>query len=324
MRAGDRVGVAVSGGADSVGLLRLLLELRTELGVVLSVIHINHSLRGREADEDESFVAKIAQQFGLEAHLCYADVRSQAREHALSLEAAGRKLRYELFAKTAAEHRLGCIATGHTLDDQAETVLLKFLRGTWTRGLAGIYPKRQIGDHFDGAPDLPIVRPLLNQRRSELRQYLESIGQPWREDATNADHSFTRNRIRHELLPLIEGHYSSAVAALLSGMAEIARDEQEYWDARTAILFGQCGGKMLAQSEDECTCWLDSCKFSKLALAEQRRLVSFILGSFVPDLHHIEVARLAILHGKTASLPGGMDLTVSPGGELQVRRRARP
>jgi tRNA(Ile)-lysidine synthase len=190
--------------------------------------------------------------------------------------------------------------------------------------VAGVYPKRQICDEKSGHQKILIVRPLLNERRAELRQYLESVKQPWREDTTNIDPCFTRNRIRHELLPLIERHYSPGIATLLSGMAEIARNEQDYWDIRSAALFAQCGGHIVARSDHELRCRLDFCNFSKLALAEQRRLVAFVLGSFAPDLHHIEAARAAILRGKTTSLPGGLDLSVSPDGELLVRRRVGP
>src|SRR5271166_2552849 len=144
MRAGDRVAVAVSGGADSVALLRVLRELRPELGIVLAVAHFNHGLRGEQSAADEAFVAELAKQHGLQFFAGHGDVRSHASAAKLSIEAAGRELRYRWFAQLAREQRFDCIATAHTRDDQAETVLLKFLRGAGTRGLAGIYPQRML------------------------------------------------------------------------------------------------------------------------------------------------------------------------------------
>src|SRR5438270_12865780 len=139
MRAGDRVGVAVSGGADSVALLRILLELRAEVGVVLSVVHLNHCLRGAHSDADAEFVADLGLEHKLQFFSKQVDVRAYAAERKLGVEAAGRELRYNFFDELASEARLNRVATAHTLDDQAETVLLRLLRGAWTRGLAGIY-----------------------------------------------------------------------------------------------------------------------------------------------------------------------------------------
>src|SRR5947209_14318801 len=199
MKAGDRVGVAVSGGADSVALLRILLELRSELGIVVFAVHVNHQLRGADSDADEAFVGALAQQYGLELFSRCISVRGHvAANKALGLEAAGRELRYCFFHDVAQEQKLDCIATAHSRDDQAETVLLKLVRGAWTRGLAGIYPLQPLSS------SAMVVRPLLHEPREALRCYLRELQQPWREDATNQDRSFARNRIRHELVPLLE------------------------------------------------------------------------------------------------------------------------
>ena len=149
LHAGDRVGVAVSGGADSVALLRIMLELRQELGIILSVVHFNHKLRRAEAEADEQFVAQLAHQHKLELHIGSGDVAAYARNQHLSTEAAARQLRYRYFRRLLEEKTLNRIATGHTLDDQAETVLLRVVRGAGTRGLAGIYPQLQVnGSQF--------------------------------------------------------------------------------------------------------------------------------------------------------------------------------
>ncbi|ABF39067.1 tRNA(Ile)-lysidine synthetase-like protein [Candidatus Koribacter versatilis Ellin345] len=224
-RPGDRVGVAVSGGADSVALLRGLLELRSELGIALSVVHLHHGIRGAEADADEQFVADLAGQFDLSLHLERVDVPSHSSQEKLSLETAARDLRYAFFRRLLESSACDKVATAHTLDDQAETVLLRILRGTGTRGLAAIPPFR------DASPELAacIVRPLLGTERTEVETYLKSLNQPWREDSTNTDPKHLRNRIRHELLPMLEAEYNPALRQSLANLAEIARAEEEYW-----------------------------------------------------------------------------------------------
>ena len=222
VQAGDRLGVAVSGGADSVALLRGFLEARKELGVVLSVVHLHHGIRGTEADADAEFVCQLARAHDVEFHRADADAPGFAAEHHLSLEAAGRRLRYRFFNELISAGKLDRVATAHNFDDQAETVLLRFLRGAWTRGLAGIYPSAHEGR---------IIRPLLGTPRSEILEYLRAIGQPWREDLSNANRDFLRNRVRHELLPLLEREFNPAIRDTLSSLAEIARSEDEYWTA---------------------------------------------------------------------------------------------
>jgi tRNA(Ile)-lysidine synthase len=272
LRAGDRVGVAVSGGIDSVALLRLLIELRYDLGIVLSIVHFNHRLRGAESDADQEFVAKLAREHGLEFHCGSGDVAQQAAAEHSGVEAAARQLRYRFFRSRlgsgeGSEEELGPhalrglkpsslvelngtaeavpipkpmvppaspatlnkIATGHTLDDQAETVLMRLIRGTGLRGLGGIYP-RILVEHEDGEGHGEIVRPLLGIRRAELKQYLADLKQPWREDSTNDDSSFTRNRVRSLVLPLLEREFNPAVVESFAELAEIARDEKDYWD----------------------------------------------------------------------------------------------
>ncbi len=223
MRTGDRVGVAVSGGADSVALLRLLLELRGELGLVLAVVHFNHKIRGADADADERFVAELAAVHGLEFYCESSDTPLYARQRHLSLEAAGRDLRYAFFMNLLAG-KLKSVATAHTMDDQAETVLLRIVRGAGTRGIAGIYPQLAVAGGTGH-----IVRPLLGIRRHEVRGYLKALDQPWREDASNLDVKHTRNRLRQELMPLIEREFNPSVVKVLAEMAEVARGEEEYW-----------------------------------------------------------------------------------------------
>jgi tRNA(Ile)-lysidine synthase len=220
LRPGERVGVAVSGGADSVALLRLLLELRERLGIVLSIVHFNHKLRGKASDADEAFVAKLAEKFGLTLHLGRADVAGKARREKANLEEAARKARYGFFAKLVEQGIVDRVATAHTIDDQAETVLAHILRGTGLAGLAAIYPVTQHA-----------VRPLLGVRRAELRPYLRSKKQSWREDATNLDTTRLRARIRKKLLPFLEKQFQRSVVEHLAALAEHAREEEALFQA---------------------------------------------------------------------------------------------
>jgi tRNA(Ile)-lysidine synthase len=223
LHVGDRVAVAVSGGADSVALLLLLLELRSELGIVLSVAHVNHQLRGAESDGDESFVAKLAEVRGLEFHSRRAPVNPSGP----AIENTARKLRYDFFRRLAAEKLATKIATGHTLDDQAETVLLRIFRGTGIRGLAAIHPRLLLEDGATRRCEL--VRPLLSARRKDLREFLQIEGQGWRDDSSNDNVAFLRNRVRHRLLPSIEDEFGEAAVEHLAELAEIARAEDEMW-----------------------------------------------------------------------------------------------
>jgi len=294
LRAGDRVGVAVSGGLDSVALLRLLLELRAELGIVVLAVHFNHKLRAAESAADQEFVANLAGEYGLEFYADSGDVAGLAADAHSGVEAAARELRYRFFQRLlgsgsaedlatagakaqdleslsrslesaalpksipqglrpapldnirgasettpfpssgrrieeAPAQILNKIATGHTLDDQAETVLLRLVRGTGLRGLGAIYP-RIVVEYEDGDGRGEIVRPLLGVRRRELEKYLTDLKQSWREDSSNTDSKFTRNRVRSLVLPLLEREFNPAVVETFSELAEIARDEEDYWD----------------------------------------------------------------------------------------------
>jgi tRNA(Ile)-lysidine synthase len=294
VRAGDRVGVAVSGGADSVALLRALLELRAKLGIVLAVAHFNHSLRGEQSDGDEAFVAELAKQHELEFFAGHAKVRDHATAHKLSIETAARELRYQWLGQLAREHRFDCIATAHTRDDQAETVLLKFLRGAGTRGLAGIYPVLVADDDNKGAR---IVRPLLCVGRDEVEAYLTALDQSWREDETNLDRRFLRNRVRHELLPLLDREYNPNIRVILNELADVSRAEEEYWES----LVRETGA--LVQPDE-----LRLQGFAELPIALQRRLLRRFAEQNGPalDFEHVEkLRRCALGESLRAELPGG-------------------
>ncbi|HXM93759.1 MAG TPA: tRNA lysidine(34) synthetase TilS [Candidatus Dormibacteraeota bacterium] len=225
---GERVAVAVSGGADSVALLLLLLEIREKLGVVLSVVHFNHQLRGHAADADERFVAKLAVKYGLPFYAGTTDVGAKARREKRNVEDAARHARYDCFAELVADGRVTRIAVAHTMDDQAETVLAHILRGTSLAGLGGIHP-------IAG----PVVRPLLGYRRAELRSFLKAKKQSWREDVTNTDLTRLRARVRSKLLPLLEKQFRTSAVEHLAALAERAREVETFLGGMAKESFGR-------------------------------------------------------------------------------------
>jgi len=212
--------LAVSGGADSVALLRAMVALCGEDRSPLRVAHVNHALRGAESDGDQQFVEDLCRQFGLPCHSCHMEVAVEAQRTGESLEAAGRSVRYAWLQEVAQQHGAGYVATAHTADDQVETILHRIVRGTGMAGLAGIPRTRALG------PAVSLLRPMLNTRRADVIAYLESLRQPFRFDASNADSQHMRNRIRIELLPLLRQNYNPGVDEAISKLGALAADVQ--------------------------------------------------------------------------------------------------
>jgi tRNA(Ile)-lysidine synthase len=329
LRAGGRVGVALSGGADSVALLLLLAELRRELGIVLSVVHVNHKLRGSESDEDERFVADLATALELELATHTAPITG---EPGIGIEGEARRLRYQFFTDLVREGRISKIATAHTLDDQAETVLLRMFRGTGIRGLGGIRPRLQLKD--GGRVCGEVVRPLLGFRRSELREFLRARGQGWREDSSNEDVTFLRNRVRQRLLPIIAEEFGDAALEHMAELAEIARAEEE-WVASTSAQYAvpstrnsQVDSRDMLASRDELTA-LGVKELLALPLAAARRSVRAWIETNAPGAkvsfrlieEILELARGTA--GKTIELPGRAtaDTAAAGGTQMDVRRK---
>lgn len=226
---GDTVIVAVSGGADSVALLDVLASLAT-LRLNLVPAHLNHLLRGEESDRDEEFVRQIAAGYGLTPEVRRVDVAATAAAPGLSLEEAGREARYAFFRELAGRYGAKSIALAHHRDDQAETVLMRLLRGSAGSGLSAIRPRGE-----DGL----LVRPLLAVSRLEIETYLAKAGLEWREDSSNRDTGFLRNRVRHELLPLLRG-YNPRISESLGQTAEALARDEELLSAMTAESFARC------------------------------------------------------------------------------------
>lgn len=299
VRAGDRVGVAVSGGADSVLLLALMTKLAPAMGLVVSAVHFNHHLRGKESDEDEKFVSKLAARLGVEFIRGEADVARRAREQKRNLEATARELRYRFFFSLIRGGRLDKIATAHTANDQAETVLMRILRGTGSQGLAGIFPV------LDGV----VIRPLLGLTRAEVEQELANLDHEYRHDSSNLDLRFRRNKIRTELLPQLERDFNPDIVAQLSRLADRARFDEEF---------------LAQQAHDRAAPWLvreaGEAKFPIRPLAElPRALATRIIRQMILEAkgrlvgithrHITSIYRLATeaQSGQRAILPGNIE-----------------
>ncbi len=226
---GDRVGVAVSGGADSLCLLLALAELAPRWNLHLTVLHLNHCLRGDAADEDARFVEEWALRLGLPFVIERVDVAVRAAQTGDNLEQAARRVRTEFYRQTMTQHGLQEVATGHTRSDQAETVLFRFLRGAGTAGLAGILPVTIEG----------VVRPLLTVDRQSVQEFLRSRKIEWREDATNQHETFARNRIRHHLMPQLMREWNPNLPESLARTAVLAREDEEYWIEAVSRAFSE-------------------------------------------------------------------------------------
>ncbi|HVW77116.1 MAG TPA: tRNA lysidine(34) synthetase TilS [Alloacidobacterium sp.] len=271
---GMRLGVAVSGGADSVALLRSLHQRWKELGIGLAVLHVHHGIRGAEADEDAAFVEQLTGELGMRFLRHDVDTPARAQSAQETVEEAARKLRYAWFESLLAQREFDAIATAHTLDDQAETVLQKLLRGAWTEGLAGIFPSV-------ACPTGQILRPFLETRRSQIEAWLREIGQEWREDSTNRDTVYTRNRIRHDLLPVL-AEYNPRIASHLAHLAAIARDEEAYWQLElqrilpSLLLPGRAvrgGGRSSSTHPEESSVGMEVERLRGLSPALRRRIL---------------------------------------------------
>jgi tRNA(Ile)-lysidine synthase len=328
---GDGVVVGVSGGPDSLCLLHVLLCLRDEYGLRLHVAHLHHGARGADADADAEFVAALAAGWELPATVEGQDVPTLAREHRLAFEEAARRVRYAFLARVAGEVGACKIAVGHNADDQAETVLMHFLRGAGPAGLRGMLPATPITDYrmieAIGMQDAGckiqdscilhpasciIIRPLLEVPRADIERYCAEHGLEPRFDRSNLDTTFFRNRLRHELLPLLETYNPNVRARLRHTAAVVAADYE-----LLAQLQEQAWSDV-AREELEAAIVFDRAAWRALPVALQRavlRRAVYRLRRSLRDVDfiHVEDARCVGLSGETgaqATLPGGLALAV--------------
>jgi tRNA(Ile)-lysidine synthase len=313
LAAGDSVLIAVSGGPDSVTLAHVLHTLAADYRLRMAIAHLNHCLRGKDADRDAEFAAQIARQLDLPFYGEKKDVRQFQHSAHLSLEEAARKLRYGFFDEICARYGFNKIAVGHHSNDNAELVLMNLLRGSGPLGLSGIAPVR----------DGNIIRPLIRLKRSEIDDYIAERKLAFVTDASNSDLSFRRNRIRHHLIPELEKTYNPAIIETLNRLAAIMRDEDLWVE------------NVLQQDVDNCisvtgpgTVSIDLDRFEGLAAALRRRILRKAILSAKKDLRRITLAHIdAVLALADKSpqtgcldLPDGIRVVVKA-AELKINKR---
>jgi tRNA(Ile)-lysidine synthase len=217
IQPGDKILAAVSGGLDSAALLHLLAHLQRDLKFNLEIVHVHHGLRGAEADRDLEFTRQLAAELKLPFHFRKVNVRDYARRRKMSLEESARVLRYQAFDEVLAETKAAKLATAHTADDQAETVLDHLLRGSGLAGLRGMRARRDV-----------YIRPLLKFTRQQVEEFVREHQISFREDSSNRDRSFKRNRLRHELLPYLKERFNPQITAALTRSAQILEENEAF------------------------------------------------------------------------------------------------
>ena len=302
---GDRVLVAVSGGADSVALLRVLNILSPDLGLYIEAAHLNHGLRAVEAGRDAEFVRLMAAQLGVICHSGKGDVKALGQREGLSTEEAGRQARYAFLERLARRQAFDKIALGHHMDDNAELVLMYLLRGSGPLGLSGIPPVRQ----------KIFVRPLIQVTRADIGVFLDALGSDFMSDGTNMDGRFVRNRIRHRLLPLLKASFNVRVVQALNRTLRILADEEDWSRQRTAELLEEL---TIAANADQVT--LAAAPLQQLHVAARRRVVRMALCQVKGTLRGVAFSHIQqVLEHIEKGAPGaGLHL---PGG-LSVERRS--
>jgi tRNA(Ile)-lysidine synthase len=328
------------------------------LGVVLSAAHVHHGLRGAEADGDEAFVREVCERLGVPLTVARVDTTARMAEEGEGLEEAARELRYAALRGLAVD----VVATAHTLDDQAETVVMKMLRGAWTEGLGGISPvveggggadniqgslhsdrksavsgrddRVEVGSREHKAEVGPrVVRPMLGVRRSEVEAFLLERGPGWREDSSNGDVSLMRNRVRRELMPVLRG-FNPGVDGLLARMAEVAREEEAYWRAEVERVVAQVvlpgrpvrgGGRAVSTGVGERECGVEIARLAAMVPALRRRVVRALARRVGTRLSAEETAKVLALagFGGYAGVQGKIGSRLELGGGLRVERSAR-
>jgi len=313
MSRGDRVVAAVSGGPDSVALLSLLVELRRRLGIRLHVAHLDHGLRGDDSRADARYTRRLAHRLGLGVTV----ERVRLQEHPDGgLEAAARSARYDFLERVAAEQKAQRIATGHTANDQAETVLMRLIRGAGSEGLAGIPPVRD-----------RIVRPLIEVRRPQIEDYLRHRRLRPRQDQTNRQLDRLRNRVRRELIPLLERRYQPNIVEILNRIARLESEERDYFrsQARTAL-------NIRARRLFKGKIMLDLSGFEDYFTIGEKYLFRELIGLLKGDLKGIEHLHLMQLielaekgtSGSRLSLPDGLMVERTRDGLIFARGSAEP
>lgn len=296
--AGDRLLVGVSGGPDSMALLHLLLKVPSPGRIELGVAHLNHCLRGEAAEKEADFVRRTAAALGCACHIGRARVINVKRKLGLSLEEAGHRVRYAFFTKIMAERGYNKLALGHHMNDNAEQLLLALLRGTGPRGLSGMAPAKK---HR-------ILRPLLDVRRAQIESYIKAENISCIRDLSNDDPRFLRNRVRHELLPLLASAYNPRIVEHLNRLADVVRTEESWIGDQVAQEYSKT---VVARNKGEVALSVNRLQTSHTAL--MRRLLRMALEEIAGSLRRIEFSHIHSISrlltggdGKQCHLPGGI------------------
>ncbi len=293
----DKILVAVSGGADSISLVLSLLALKDRYQIKLGIAHLNHMLRKEESIRDEVFVKQFADRLGLPYFSRQVNVKAHAKKHGLSVEQAGREVRYAYFQQLACDHGYTKIATGHNKDDNAELVLMNLLRGSGPKGLCGIPPVR----------NNIYIRPLLRIYKREILDFLDSINQEYMFDSSNDDMTYLRNKIRCKLLPHLVSEFNPEIIDALDRLSNILKTEEEYFEIETQKAYMLC-----LQKTDDLSVALFKTKLSDLHPAILNRVIREAIRAVKNNLNRITLAHINdiiqfsfnALSGTSLDLPG--------------------
>ena len=313
LQSRDKVLVAVSGGPDSVALLHVLLALQTKIDIRIGIGHLDHGLRPSAAARDAAFVSSLGNKMGLQSHLASADIQGLHQQQKGSLEALGRKARYNFFSRIARKFGYNKIALGHHADDNAELILMNLFRGSGPLGLSGIPPVR----------NNRYIRPLIEQSRKRIMKYLQDIQVTYVLDATNNDLRFLRNRIRHELMPELTHHYNPNLVDTLNRTAAIFRDEEDWLNQYSSRIFNT-----LAEG-DATSLRMPVSKLLENHGATQRRTIRTAIGHIKGNLKSITLQHIdAVLRlcregsiDQRLHLPGRLVVQKQPQDHLLISRQ---
>jgi len=313
LRTGDRVLVALSGGPDSVCLLHALEEVRSRRSLTICVAHFNHRLRGKDSERDARFVKKLADHKGFAFVASSADVGAFAEEHKLSIEDAGRQMRYEFLLRAARSLGANKVAVGHTADDQAETILMRLIRGAGPHGLAGIPPVRRLG----GSDGPKIIRPLIYVWRADIMRYLRARRLEYCRDSSNESLEYLRNKIRLDLIPRLEKEYNPQIRQRLASAAAALATENDFIQTEARLLAGEV---VIEQKPS----WVvfDVVVLRMLHPALRKRVALALVLLAKPDApmlgasHYEEIDTLVRAGSGRLDLPGGIRLEISEGAGL--------
>ena len=304
----DRVLVGFSGGPDSIALLHALLKLRQECSFTICIAHLDHGFRGEESHADRKFCEDLAEKLGLDINCEEIDVPRIAKEKGLSPEEAARFERYDFFKRVAAAKKITKVAIGHNRDDQAETILMRAFRGSGMSGLGGISPVRSMGS-------LAIIRPLIDVSRREIEEFVKENGFEVRRDSSNDKTLFTRNRIRHDLIPYLEKNFNANIKEILANTAENLRSENEFLEKLARRKF-----KSMSRRNNSSEIVIDIKKFKKQSTALRKRILRAALEELKGNLRRLTYQHWKEMDELIEKRPGNSIVDL-PGGINVVKNK---